>query len=200
VYNRCTEALKYFQDKPFLYLFLGNAAMQKGKNEEAVSSLEKGLECIGKNIPLTVQFYAFLAEAWRNLGDYKKSDEYFEKALQMEPENIMILNNYGYYLALREEKLEKAEKMSKKTITAEPENPTYLDTYAWILFKSGKLDEARDYMMKAMENGGDNDPDILEHYGDILQKIGNHEEALKYWLKAKENGAESEELEKKLTK
>jgi tetratricopeptide (TPR) repeat protein len=200
VYNRCTEALKYFQDKPFLYLFLGNAAMQKGKNEEAVSSLEKGLECIGKNIPLTVQFYAFLAEAWRNLGDYKKSDEYFEKALQMEPENIMILNNYGYYLALREEKLEKAEKMSKKTITAEPENPTYLDTYAWILFKSGKLDEARDYMMKALENGGDNDPDILEHYGDILQKIGNHEEALKYWLKAKENGAESEELEKKLTK
>jgi tetratricopeptide (TPR) repeat protein len=200
VYNRCTEALKYFQDKPFLYLFLGNAAMQKGKNEEAVSSLEKGLECIGKNIPLTVQFYAFLAEAWRNLGNYKKSDEYFEKALQMEPENIMILNNYGYYLALREEKLEKAEKMSKKTITAEPENPTYLDTYAWILFKSGKLDEARDYMMKAMENGGDNDPDILEHYGDILQKIGNHEEALKYWLKAKENGAESEELEKKLTK
>jgi tetratricopeptide (TPR) repeat protein len=199
VYNRCTEALKYFQDKPFLYLFLGNSAMQKGKNEEAVSALEKGLEYVDKNIPLTVQFYAFLAEAWRNLGKYERSDEYFEKALQMEPENIMILNNYGYYLALREEKLEKAEKMSKKTITAEPENPTYLDTYAWILFKSGKLNQAKDYMLKALEYGGDKDPDILEHYGDILQKMGKHEEALKYWIKAKENGADSEEIEKKIS-
>ena len=198
VYERCKEALTYFEDRPFLYLFLGNSAMQEGKNDEAVKSLEKGLDYVKNNIPLTVQFYAFLAEAWRNLGKFEKSDSYFDKALQMEPDNIMILNNYGYYLALREEKLDKAEKMSRETITKEPENPTYLDTYAWILFKSGKLAEARDYMQKAIQHGGGEDPDILEHYGDILEKLGDHQEALKYWRKAKENGATPENIDKKI--
>jgi tetratricopeptide (TPR) repeat protein len=198
VYNKCSEALRIFNDKPFLYLLHGSAAMQKDKNNEAIKSLEKGLEYVENNIPLTVQFYMFLAESWRNLERDKKSDEYFEKALQMEPDNIMILNNYGYYLALREENLEKAEKMSKKTIIAEPQNSTYLDTYAWILFKMGKLKEAQRYIEKAIENGGDQDPDILEHYGDILQKSGMAAEAKKYWLKAKEKGGSSEELERKI--
>jgi len=198
VYEKCSEALNYFPDKPFLYLFLGNAAMQKDKNKEAIASLEKGIQFVENNIPLTVQFYAFMAEAWRNQGEYAKSDEIFEKALQMEPENIMILNNYAYYLALREAKLEKAEKMSRKTIQVEPDNPTYLDTYAWILFKSGKLTEAKDYMGKALQNGGEEDPDILEHYGDILKSMGETEKAKNYWIKAKEKGGKSGELEIKI--
>jgi tetratricopeptide (TPR) repeat protein len=198
VYEKCAEALSYFPDKPFLYLFHGNAAMLKERNTEAIRSLEKGLEFVENNIPLTVQFYSFLAEAWRNLEKYEKSDDYFDKALQMEPDNILILNNYGYYLAIREEKLEQAEQMSRKTILIEPENSTYLDTYAWILFKSGKLSEAKEYMEKAIKFGGENDPDILEHYGDILNKIGNNEMARNYWLKAKDAGGDNSELERKI--
>lgn len=198
VYEKCGQALILFPDKPFLYLFHGNAAMQLGKNNEAVRSLEKGLEYVENNITLKVQFYSFLAEAWRNRNQNDKSDRYFEMALQMEPGNIMILNNYGYYLALREEKLELAEKMSRKTIKLEPENPTYLDTYGWILFRSGKLKEAREYMERAIEYGGNEDPDILEHYGDILSEMGNNEEARQYWIKAREMGAESEELNAKI--
>ena len=198
VYAKCTEAINYFPDKPFLFLFQGNAAMQSGKSKEAIQALERGLELVENNIPLTVQFFSFLAEAWRNLENYNKSDQYFEKALQMEPENIMILNNYGYYLAFRGVKLAEAERMSRKTIVIEPDNPTYLDTYAWILFKERKFEEAKQYMQRAMKNGGDEDPDILEHYGDILNEMGEHDEARNYWLKAKEKGASSGELDKKL--
>jgi tetratricopeptide (TPR) repeat protein len=200
VYEKCSEALEYFPDKPFLYMFLGNSAMQMGKNDEAIVSLEKGLEYVENNIPLTVQFYSFLAEAWRNMEDYRKSDEYFEKALQMEPDNIVILNNYGYYLSLRGVRLEKAEKMSRKTIRMEPENPTYLDTYAWILFKSGKVEQALEYIEKAIESGGGQDPDILEHYGDILNALGMEEQARENWQKALENGGSADEINEKLKK
>ena len=48
---------------------------------------------------------------------------------------VLCINNYSYYLSLREEKLEYAESLSKKSIIAEPNNSTFLDTYAWILFK-----------------------------------------------------------------
>ena len=198
VYNRANEALKYFEDKPLLYLFKGGAALQLGKNKEAVDALEKGMALANKNLPLLVQFYSMLADAWQNLGEHDKSDEYFEKALQIEPENIVVLNNYGYYLSLRETHLDKAEKMSWKTIQAEPENPTYLDTYAWILFKSGKLEHALEYIEKAINFGGGSDPDILEHYGDILNSMKRHEEALRYWKMAVEAGNESELLKEKI--
>ena len=110
----------------------------------------------------------------------------------------MILNNYGYYLSLREVELEKAEKMSRITIIAEPDNPTYLDTYAWILYKSGKKELALEYIEKAIQSGGNEDPDILEHCGDILFALDRKEEALVYWKKALEVGSESEELAGKI--
>ena len=200
VYNRSNEALQYFDDKPLLYLFNGSAALQLGKNKEAVTSLEKGLEIAGNNLPLTVQFYSMLAEAWQNLDKHERSDEYFEKALQIEPENIMILNNYGYYLSLREIRLEKAEEMSRKTIVAEPENPTYLDTYAWILYKSGKIIQALEYIEKAILSGGGDDPEILEHYGDILNALDRKEDALKYWERAVDAGNDSDALLQKIEK
>ena len=55
------------------------------------------------------------------------------KALQLNPQNLPVLNNYSYYLSLDKRDLDKAEMMSGITIKAEPMNPTYLDTYGWIL-------------------------------------------------------------------
>jgi len=198
VYEKCTEALSFFSDQPLLYLFKGNAATQLGYGGEAIQTLEKGIEYAGSNVPLMIQFYSFLAEAYRNEKNYVKSDGYFEQAIEMDPMNLMILNNYSYYLSLRGAKLNEAEEMSKKTIIAEPENHTYLDTYAWVLDKSGKYEKAKEYLERAMEHGGDSDPDIVEHYGDVLNDLGMKDDALNYWKKAKELGSESETLEKKL--
>ena len=198
VYDRCNEALSFFEDRPLLYLFKGNAATELGKSKESIQVLEKGLEYVQNNIPLTVQFYSFLAEAWRAQERFSESDEYFEQAILMDPENLMILNNYSYYLSLREVRLDDAEEMSKKTILADPENSTYLDTYAWILFKSGQNEKAKKYLEKALKFGGSEDPDILEHYGDIIYEMGLKEEARKFWEKAKSYGGKNETLKIKL--
>ena len=198
VFDRCNEALKHFEDRPLLYLFKGNAASQLNMSQEALKSLERGLEYAANNIPLKVQFYSILAEAWRNEGSHIKSDNYFDLAIDIEPENMMILNNYSYYLSLRGERLKEAEKMSRKTIESNPKNPTYLDTYGWILFKSGKFGKALDYLDGAFASGGSNDPDILEHYGDVLEAMGKNQEAKKYWQKALDNGGSSKELKNKL--
>jgi tetratricopeptide (TPR) repeat protein len=198
VYERCDEAMLYFDERPLLYLFKGTAATQLGKSKEAILILEKGVEYAKNNIPLMVQFYSFLAEAWRTEENYEKSDDYFERAIEMDPKNLMILNNYSYYLSLRSLKLEEAERMSKETIIAEPENPTYLDTYGWILYKSGEYKKAAEILEKALEHGGDSDPDILEHYGDVLNDLGRKKEAETYWKKALDFGGNPEILKKKM--
>jgi tetratricopeptide (TPR) repeat protein len=198
LYRRSGEALKYFPEKPILYLFRGNSAMWLERNEEAVETLEKGLKKVKNNNPLKLQFYTYLAEACNSTGDNEKSDEYFELALEMDKNNLLLLNNYSYYLSLREEKLDVAEKMSRKTIMAEPENSTYLDTYAWIMFKRGNYKKACEYIEKSIASGGGEDPEILEHYGDILEKLGKKKEAVKYWKLSLEKGNNGEKIIEKI--
>jgi tetratricopeptide (TPR) repeat protein len=183
VINKSSEALKIFNEEPVLYLFKGIALVQTGRNEEAAKTLESGLK-YSKNKSQEVQFYTFLGEAYKNLGDYRKSDNCFEKVLEIEPDNLLVRNNYGYYLALREENLKKAEELSRLTIEIEPRNFTYLDTYGWILFKKGEKSKAKKYIEKAIKYGGDKNGEILDHYGDILFDLSDSKDAIFYWNEA----------------
>jgi len=199
LYRQGQKAISKFRKKPRLYFLTSLAANQMMKYDSAVYYLRQGLSFIPEEASdMKVDFYIQLAEAFHNKEAHKKSDRYFEKALKIQPNNQLVLNNYSYYLSLRNEKLEKALNYSERTIEKEPDNSVYLDTYAWILYKLGKYRKAERYIEKAINNGGHNDGDIIEHYGDILYKNGNLDEAVKQWEKAWQKGRDSEELEYKI--
>ena len=141
-----------------------------------------------------LDFYTNLGEAYHENKEYKQSDYYFDLVLKRDPGNLYVINNYSYYLSLREVKLEYAESISKKTIEAEPDNDTYLDTYAWILFKLERYEDALLIIKRAIENGGIDSDVIVEHYGDILYKTGDKDKAIECWILAKEMGNASEDL------
>jgi len=115
----------------------------------------------------------------------------------MESDNPYVLNNYAYYLSLRNENLDKAEKLSKRANELRPNDRSYLDTYGWILFQQKKYPEAEEYLRKAA-NMGPKNPTILEHYGDVLFKLNKSAEALKQWEAAKQSGGNSEALTNKI--
>jgi tetratricopeptide (TPR) repeat protein len=205
------KARKIFPKEPLYDIYLGYAWMQKGDNgkalEYALEGIKKverrGVDYVDKETGFDYrtfqkQFYGLLGEIYKNMGEYKKSDEAFEEGLKLDPEDDLLLNNYSYYLSLRKEKLKKAKKMSWKTVKNNPQNPTYLDTYGWVLFQMEKVKDAEKYIKKALDLGGESSPEILEHYGDILSVTGHKEEAVKYWKMAIEKGGEKEKLEKKI--
>ncbi len=198
VYTKTSEALKLFPEKPVLYLFNGNALMQKQQYNDAITVLLKGSSKVKNNNSLLVQFYSYLAESYHYTRQHSESDSFFEKAIMLDQNNMLILNNYSYYLAIRKENLEKAKKMSKKTLQSEPENPTYLDTYAWVLFSDGNNNKAKEYIEKAIQSGGENDPEILEHYGDILMASGEIEKAVQIWKLSMDNGNTTNRIRSKI--
>lgn len=191
-------ALTYFPNQPMIYYFKGLALYSLKRDSEAIPALTTGVEMVLNNDPLRLQFYNLLAESCNRSKDHECSDKYMEKALQLDPQNLPLLNNFAYYLSLRKSQLEKAEKMSRITIEVERTNATYLDTYAWILFQQGKYDEALIQISEAIQHGGSGNPVITEHYGDILYKNGKKEEALAQWEKARSLGQGSALLEKKI--
>lgn len=192
------KALEYFPNQPVVYYFKGLALYSLKRDSDAVPVLTQGADMVINNDPLRLQFYNVLAESCNRMKEYSCSDANMEKALQLDPQNLPLLNNYAYYLSLRGENLDKAEKMSRITIEVENRNATYLDTFAWILFRQKKYDKALEYIMEAIKCGGNSNAVINEHYGDILFKTGNTEEAVVQWEKAATLGKGSTLLEKKI--
>ena len=193
------EGIRNFTDRPLIFLFNGSAKNDLKLYNEALIVLKKGLELTADTY-LKVQFYNLIADAYRNIQEYSKSDDAFESALLIDPDDIVIKNNYAYYLAVREERLKFAKRLSRETIKIEPENSTYLDTYAWILFKMGRISGARKYISRAVNSNSDQSGEIFFHAGEIYLKAGNYDKALIFYKKAvkKLKGPDLEEVENKM--
>lgn len=192
------RAIELFPNQPIPYFFYGILQLEKKQYAEAIEYLEIGKDFVLDNPPLKTQFYASLGDAYNSLKNYPKSDAAYEKALEIDGKNIHVLNNYSYFLSVRGEKLEYAEKLSALCNELEPNQPNYQDTYAWILYKQGKYVQAKDWLEKALKAGGSKNAVILEHYGDVLYQLNQPEKALEQWKKAKEQGEGSEWLNKKI--
>ncbi len=147
---------------------------------------------------MKIQFELYKAEANYKLNRVAEAFKAFDDVISLDPENWLAMNNYAYYLSVRNENLEKAELLSGKAVRANPDNSTYLDTYAWVLFMRKDYNLAKFYMETAIKNGGDKNGVIVEHYGDILYMLGQKDKALEQWKKAQEIGDGSELLGEKI--
>ena len=95
----------------------------------------------------------------------------YERILELDPSNLMILNNYAYYLAINGGDLKKAERMSERTIRENPNNPVFLDTYGWIMHLQGQDELAKFYLNKALRNATDETKkEIIQHINAIEKK------------------------------
>lgn len=195
-----TEGIKHIPHEPQVYFYLGAAHYQEGEHQEALKVFTDGLEhAVIENPLLKSDFYGQIGDLNYFLGKKEEAFANYEKALELNPQNLPVLNNYSYYLSLEKKDLDKAEKMSGITVKVEPMNPTYLDTYGWILYEQGSYVMSRIYLEKAVEYSGDGaSAEVLEHYGDLLDKVGEHEKAVQQWQKAKELGGDSKVLDKKI--
>jgi len=193
--NQC---ISYFPNNPMPYFFMGVTYLQKKEADKALIPLNKAAELEPENPLLYAQIYASLGDAYNATQKYELSDSCFEKALKILPDDATTLNNYAYYLSLRKNKLDKAEKMSKKSLQLQPDSKSFLDTYGWILYQQGKYTEAKDYIEKAIKAGGQEDGTLYEHLGDIYYKLNEVDKAKENWKKAKEKGEDSPLLNKKM--
>jgi len=192
------EALTYFSTDPLFYYFNGVASKWFKNYDDAINSLNMGVEFVLDNNMLLLEFYSSLADSYHSIKEHKLSDEYYEKSLEIDSNNVLILNNYAYYLSIRKIKLDKAKKMSYKCNELEKDNGTYQDTYAWILYELADYDQAKIWMQKSLANGSDMSAVVVEHYGDILYQLGNVEDAIIEWKKAKKLGEASKFLDRKI--
>lgn len=192
------EALEMFPNQAMVHYFNGYGHLRKKQYREASYSLEQAKKLSSANPAFVSELNGMLGDCYNATKEYSKSDQAYEEALVFNPNNDIVLNNYSYYLALRKENLEKAEKMAAQLVKNFPDNPSYLDTYAWVLFERGKYKEAKKTIEKAIQSG-QGTATHFEHYGDILFQLGDIDNAVKQWQKAKQKDGDNASLDKKIT-
>lgn len=191
------EALEMFPNQRIIYYFAGFAHLRKRMLDEAIYHFEQAKRLSFSDPKLLAEVNGLLGDAYYAKKDYVKSDKSYDESLLINPDNAIVLNNYSFYLAIRKENLEKAEKMSSLLIKNHPDNPTFLDTHAWVLYMRQKYREAKKIIERAISTGKAN-ATHFEHYGDILYQLGEVDNAVKQWEKARGLNAKSETLNKKI--
>ena len=193
-----SAARDLFPLQPEYYLYAGMAALQLSKPKEAIRNLSDGRLLVIDNPALMAQFWSQLGDAYHSDAQHTKSDDAYEKALDLDPDNVFVLNNYAYYLALRGENLARAENLAERCNTLAPEQASFMDTLGWVYYKQGKYDEALLWLTKADAAVNGTSGEILEHIGDAEFKAGHPSKALEFWRKAAQLGDGSDLLPTKI--
>ena len=134
-----------------------------------------------------------LATAQEMTGSFADAETTLRAVLKESPGNPIALNNLGYFLVERNERLDEAVALVQKALAVDPNNPSYIDSLGWAYFKLGRLDDAEKTLRSAIRL----DPGsatVHEHLGDVLNKLDRAREARLAWQKALVLASETEDI------
>lgn len=112
--------------------------------------------------------YSALGFAAYEQGRIDDALDYYDKALEQDPENASALNSAGYILANEGIDCKKALVYCRKALEASPNSAAYLDSIGWAFFRSGMVERARVYLERAAQR----DPSaeiIQDHYRTVTE-------------------------------
>ncbi|MCA9235146.1 MAG: tetratricopeptide repeat protein [Planctomycetales bacterium] len=150
-------------------------------NDLAESALNDGVELFADQAPLLN-----LIGAVRHLqGRANDALAVYERALQLDPDSPLTLNNIATLLSEQPRRLDDSLNAINLALEKSPNNPMLLDTKAMILYFSGKADEAKTLLADVVRMRGA-DARTRFHLALVEQKLGNAKEAQRWYEKAVE--------------
>ena len=181
------RALELFPHSVELLSMYAYICSERGDYKSAISVLEWALTGIKDNVQRSV-LLGNIGDMYHEMGEDKSAFRYYRRALSLDADNALVLNNYAYFLSLLDRDLEEALVMAQRAVELKPNNASYVDTYAWVLHRLGRNEEAKKAMRQALTLSSQMDASLLCHYADILWALGEKFMAETYWQKAVERG------------
>ena len=163
-----------------LYQTIGN--MLRGRKEFAGAAeyYSKAIDLIGKPDKQHWDQYYSRAVCLERLGQWPKAEADFKVALDLNPDEPLILNYLGYSWVDRNDRVEEALKLIKRAVELKPEDGYYIDSLGWAYYRLGRFEEAVAQLERAVELKAE-DPTINDHLGDAYWRAGRKFEAQYQW-------------------
>jgi len=121
--------------------------------------------------------------AYERGKQWEKAEVDMLKALELQPEQPMVLNYLGYTWVDMNRNIDRATDMIKRAVALRPNDGAIVDSLGWAYYRVGRYDEAVTHLERAVELKG-SDPVITDHLGDAYWKVGRRAEAQFQWRRA----------------
>jgi tetratricopeptide (TPR) repeat protein len=115
---------------------------------------------------------------------WPEAEAEFKRALELEPDQPLVLNYLGYSWVEMEHRLEEAKAMIRRAVEQRPQDGYITDSLGWVLYRMGDFEGAVTWLEKAVELAPV-DPVINDHLGDALWMVGRTREAEFQWRRAR---------------
>ncbi|MCP5072027.1 MAG: tetratricopeptide repeat protein [Rhodobacteraceae bacterium] len=170
-------------DIPRVHMSLGDILRGQERYEEAGEAYDIAVSMIDD--PAPNHWFLFYARGITNerSDDWDQAEADFRKALELSPDQPLVLNYLGYSLVELRMKLDEAQHMIEKAVAARPQDGFITDSLGWVLYRIGKFEDAVAPMERAVELVSD-DPIINDHLGDVYWMVNRKREAEFQWKRA----------------
>jgi tetratricopeptide (TPR) repeat protein len=173
---------------------LGDLLRAKKRFAEAVEAYNEAMRRLSAaGIPERWSLFYSRGIALERSGQWKLSEADLLHALELKPDQALILNYLGYSWIDRGENLDRGLKMIEKAVELRPEDGYIVDSLGWAHYRLGDYPSAVQYLEKAIELVPE-DPTINDHLGDAYWQSGRATEARFQWRRALQFGPEADEI------
>ena len=163
------------------------------KYVEAAATYDQAIAAVGIPQRDNWTLFYFRGICYERSKQWPKAEADFKKALELNPEQPLVLNYLGYSWVDQGLNLEEAFKMLHRAVELRPNDGYIVDSLGWAHFKLGQYQEAAQTLEKAI-NLKPADPVLNDHLGDAYWRVNRRVEAHFQWNHARDMGPEPEDL------
>jgi tetratricopeptide (TPR) repeat protein len=176
------------------YISYGNMLRGRERFAEAAEIYSRAIARIPTPATADWSLYYYRGISYERTDKWPLAEADFRKALELSPDQPLVMNYLGYSWVDKGMNLEEAMAMIRKAVELRPNDGFIVDSLGWAHYRLGEYDEAVTELERAIGLKPD-DPVINDHLGDAYWKTGRTLEAQFQWRHARDFGAEGPELE-----
>ena len=178
---------------PEPFVELGDILRGHSRFAEAVDAYEKAIARVDHVEPRHWRLFYSRAVALERSGQWPRAEADLQRALELQPEQPLVLNYLGYTWIDKGVNLERALTMIKRAVELRPNDGYIVDSLGWAYYRLGDFANATQLLEHAIELLPE-DPTINDHLGDAYWQRGRLVEARYQWRRALQFKPEADQV------
>ena len=181
--NFILQLKKYSSNRVDVHYKLGEIYHNKKDYDKAIKAFNEAISLLKISSEENWYLYYSRGMSYERSNQWEKAEKDFLYALELSPQQPLVLNYLGYTWIDYGINLKKAENFIREAIKLRPKDGYFIDSLGWAYYRQGKYDLAVLELEKAV-GLIPNDPVINDHLGDALFRAGYYNEARYQWNRA----------------
>ena len=174
---------------------LGTIMRGHKRYAEAIGYYTRAIALIDKPEQKHWSYFYSRGTCYERLKNWGPAETDLRKALQLSPDEPLVLNYLGYTWIDQNRNLQQGLSLIEKAVRQKPDDGYIVDSLGWAQFRMGRYKDAVKYLERAVELRPE-DPVLNDHLGDGYWRVGREREARFQWEQALTLSPEAEDAEK----